>query len=151
MVHSLNKGKSFERDIANMLTEKTGVKWHRVPQSGAFATNNKSNDSRFDGDVFTEHEKFKDIVIECKSNKNDVNLNALFSDKSLFWSWVEQAEHESKEKRWLLFVKITRVGIFAICSNITTYEMLGLPMMTLLKLKKSTVTTVRRLFIIKLK
>jgi len=126
MVHSLNKGKSFEREIANFLTDQTGVKWHRVPQSGAFSTVNKSEDPRFDGDVFTEDKKFQGVVIECKSNKNIVDLNMLFNRKSLFWKWVEQASSESKGKRWLLFVKITRKGTWVVSKDMQDLKSLGL-------------------------
>ena len=126
MVNSIKKGKSFERDVANYLTRHTGVQWHRVPQSGAFATVNKSNDNRFDGDVFTEDAKFQDLVIECKNYKDDINLNALFNKNSLFWGWVEQAETESRDKRWLLFIKITRTGTFIVSKDMVCFETLGL-------------------------
>ncbi|MFA5132971.1 MAG: hypothetical protein WC444_06620 [Candidatus Paceibacterota bacterium] len=126
MVNAIKKGKSFEREVANYLTAKTGVTWHRVPQSGAFATVNNSNDSRFDGDVFTEDEQFKDLVVECKSNKNDVDLNVLFNPKSMFWSWVEQTEFESKDKRWLLFFKITHKGFFLVSKGTEIFELLDL-------------------------
>lgn len=126
MVHSLNKGKSFERDIANMLSRMTGAKFLRVPMSGGFATTNKSNDARFDGDVFSENDLFKDLVIECKNHAIDINLNDLNSEKSVFWSWVNQAVNESQGKRWLLFIKLTRKGTYLACKNTTSLEPLGI-------------------------
>ena len=151
MVNSIRKGKVFEREVAQFLTDKTGVTWHRVPQSGAFATVNRSNDSRFDGDVFTENEKFKDIVIECKSNKNNIDLNALFNYNSLFWQWVKQSKTESQGKRWLLFMKLTRIGIWAVLEDITVLKDLDLSIFKLLKLRLNENGNQRSLYLIKLK
>jgi Holliday junction resolvase len=115
-INSINKGKTFEREIANFLTKAIGVKFHRVPMSGAFSTNNNSNDSRFDGDVFTEDKEYKDIVIECKSY-SDLQLNDLYNDKSKFFKWIEQAESEAKGKDWILFIKINHKGTYMISSR----------------------------------
>jgi len=118
MVNSINKGKTFERDIANLLTKVMGIKFHRVPMSGAFSTNNNSNDPRFDGDIFTEDVKYKDIVIECKSYAS-LEVNDLFNKKSKFFGWIEQAKTESKGKDWILFIKIKNKGIFMVNSRLT--------------------------------
>ena len=79
-INSLNKGKTFERKVADMLTKLTGVNWTRVPMSGAYATNNNSDDPRFCGDVFTECEDYNDYVIECKAT-NNLEINDLFNPK----------------------------------------------------------------------
>ena len=113
MVNSIKKGKSFEREIANLLTENTGFKFYRVPQSGAFATNNNSEDSRFDGDVFSEHESFQKVVIECKSYSS-FSINDFFNPKSLLFKWIKQAETECRNKHWLLFFKINNKGVYLI-------------------------------------
>ena len=59
MIHSLNKGKTFERWVANYLTDKTKVKWHRVPMSGGFQTSFNTKATEFAGDVFTEEGKME--------------------------------------------------------------------------------------------
>lgn len=151
MVNSIKKGKTYECEVANLLTERTGVKWHRVPMSGGFATVNKSDDPRFDGDVFTEDEQFNDLVIECKANKEVITLNALFSDKSLFWEWVTQAETESRDKRWLLFIKITRVGSYIVSENTEDLGRLGFPTTQYLTVIKNSVIGHRTLHLLKLK
>jgi len=117
MVHALNKGKGFERDIAHLLTEITEVKWMRVPMSGAHATINKSTDPRFNGDVFTEDETYKDIVIECKSYK-DLQINDLFNEKSKFYKWIKQCITESDGKRWVLFIKINHRGVYMLADGL---------------------------------
>ena len=111
MVNPKKKGNKFEREIANFLTKILGVKFHRVPMSGAFATVNKTTSEVFNGDVFTEDEKYKDIVIECKSYKS-FSINDFFSDKSKFYSWINQSVRESGNKNWVLFFKINNIGTF---------------------------------------
>ena len=111
MVNSIQKGKRFERETAKMLSKATGAEWKRVPQSGAFSTVNRSDDPRFFGDVFAEHENYNDLVVECKSYKN-FSINDLFNYKSKFWKWVSQARQESKGLHWLLFFKIDNKGVF---------------------------------------
>ena len=113
MVNSIDKGKSFERDIAKFLTAFTGSKWERTPMSGAFSTNTGSTDPRFSGDVFTEDPQFENYVIECKAY-NDLQINELFNKKSKFYDWITQAETESKGKKWLLFIKINRKGVYVV-------------------------------------
>jgi len=114
MVHSLNKGKGFERVIAKLLTNVTGVKWMRVPMSGAFATLNETNDPRFKGDVFTEEKAYNKLVIECKATKNRLSLEDISNKKSLFWQWVKQSKRESKGLVWLLFFKANHGNIFCV-------------------------------------
>jgi Holliday junction resolvase len=113
MVNSINKGKTFEREIAKLLTEKTGKQWHRVPMSGAFQTNNQTNASEFRGDVFCEEEGWNNIVVECKFYKK-FNVQDIFNNLSDFHSWITQSEFESKGKPWTLFIKINHVGRFIV-------------------------------------
>ena len=111
MVNPKQKGNRFEREIANFLTKILGVKFFRTPMSGAFQTVNKTTSEVFSGDVFTEDETYKDIVIECKSYK-DFSIHDFFSDKSKFYSWINQSISESGDKSWVLFFKINNVGTF---------------------------------------
>ena len=116
MVNSINKGKSFERDIAKLLTSKTGVKWCRVPMSGAFSTINKSNDQRFFGDVFTEDDFYNNVVVECKFHKN-LEITELFNINSKFWDWISQTSTEAKGLSWVLFFKINRRGVYIVADS----------------------------------
>lgn len=112
MVHSIGKGKDFERLIATLLTRKTGVKWMRVPQSGGFASVNDSEDSRFQGDVFTEDKQFEDFVVECKITGSNLLLNDLFREKSLLEDWWKQTVEESESKTPVLFFKYKFSPVF---------------------------------------
>ena len=121
------KGKIFEREIANYLTCVSGSKFLRVPSSGAFGTVNKLTDSRFLGDVFSEDERFHDIVIECKSYKS-LSFGDLFNKNSVLYKWIEQSEKESGEKEWVLFFKINRIGTFILekTDNLCSINYLGI-------------------------
>lgn len=110
-INAKRKGNSFENEIAKFLTKATGVKFSRVPASGAFGTINRSTDSRFFGDVFTEDERFNDIVVECKSYK-DFNFREIFSKNSKLYKWIKQCKLESRDKKWVLFFKINFSGTY---------------------------------------
>jgi hypothetical protein len=108
MINSIVKGKSYERKIAKKLSNVFGCKFNRVPQSGAFATVNRSDDYRFKGDIFTEDTAFNakhGVMIECKKCKDAVTIADLCSEKSALAKWVVQSEREAKDARafWLIF------------------------------------------------
>jgi len=105
MINSIRKGKRYEREIANYLTKKTGLKWQRTPQSGATATSQNLKET-FKGDVFTEQEPYHSIVIECKNMAGkDISLAHLFRKKSKIHSFIQQAEKEAGNNNWLLFIR----------------------------------------------
>lgn len=120
MVNTKKKGNRFELETAKLLTETTGAEWQRVPQSGAFATKNNSNDPRFNGDIFTEHPDFQHIVIECKSYKK-FELNELFSHKSDFYQWINQCCEESKGEAWVMFIKAKSKGVYAVSTLVDNF------------------------------
>lgn len=93
-MHSLNKGKRGEREVAKLLTEITGVVWKRVPCSGALFTSQDS--SQFRGDVYTDDPFLKDIVVEVKNQKIEVSLNDVINRDSFVWKWVAQLNSECK-------------------------------------------------------
>lgn len=95
MVNSIRKGKRFEREVAKLLTILTGVKWQRVPQSGAMATMMNLKNRIFAGDVFCEDEPFNTWVVECKITKERITLSDFTSKKSRLWKWIEQLEKET--------------------------------------------------------
>ncbi len=81
------KGSRFEYQIRDLLTDKCGVKWDRVPMSGAGAMK---------GDLYclTNHYYY---CIECKSFKDSVIMENLLSAKSNnFYGWWEQCCREAE-------------------------------------------------------
>lgn len=102
------KGSRFEYKIRDMLTEKTGVKWDRVPLSGA---------GTMKGDLYclTNHYYY---CFECKSFKDTVIQENLLSAKSNnIFSWWEQTLREAKEmnrKPALVFKKDRGKPIIAV-------------------------------------
>lgn len=110
---SRNKGNIFELVIAKYLSNLTGSKFNRVPASGAFGTKNKLKNNIFLGDVFTEDIRFCDVVIECKSYST-LSFSDLFNKGSKFYKWIAQSKREAKDKKWLLFIKLNRNGVFVV-------------------------------------
>jgi Holliday junction resolvase len=114
MTNSQTKGKSFERTIANLLSKTTGCRWHRVPCSGATATTRQLKSTQFKGDVFTEEERFRELIIECKAAK-ELTINDLLNIKSDFKGWIRKLEFTGKD--WVLIVKPNNAGIYAFAAN----------------------------------
>lgn len=82
------KGTRFEYKIRDMLTKKTGVKWDRVPMSGA---------GSMKGDLYclTNHYYY---CIECKSYADTVIKENLLTAKSNnFYPWWEQTVREAEQ------------------------------------------------------
>lgn len=119
-INSIRKGKGFEREIANLLGKVTNTSFIRIPQSGGMATNR--NLSNFVGDVIPiavlEGNEKQSYTIECKSTAKVIDLNDLFSDKSLLYSFIEQSKEEGSKMPdkddWFLFIKSKRRGIYCI-------------------------------------
>jgi len=126
MVNSIAKGKSFERQVVKLLSNSTNSIWKRVPMSGAFSTVNKSNDSRFYGDVFSEDKQFSDIVVECKKTKAPITITEIFNPKSRLIDWVIQTRTESKNNPWVLIFSWNNSKIFYLSENKETLERLNL-------------------------
>ncbi len=110
MVNSRVKGARFERQVAKLLTDLFGVKFERVPMSGAYSTTHNTRNPVFKGDVFTEDEGFNkkfNVVIECKRikklPKHDCGLDFLLLNK--VGVWLDQCVRESKPKNFWLFIK----------------------------------------------
>lgn len=97
---SAQKGSRFEYKIRDMLTDKTGVKWERVPMSGALDS--------MKGDLFCPVAYYYHCF-ECKSYKDStIQDNLLTAKSNNLYPWWEQtvreAEHMSK-KPALVFKK----------------------------------------------
>ena len=82
------KGSRFEYKIRDLLTEKTGVKWDRVPLSGG---------GTMKGDLYCLRNHYYHCF-ECKSFKDTVIQENLLTAKSNnIFSWWEQAVREGEE------------------------------------------------------
>jgi hypothetical protein len=82
-----DKGSRFEYKIRDLLTARTGVKWDRVPMSGAGAMK---------GDIYclTNHYYY---CFECKSFADSVIKENLLTAKSNnFYGWWEQCIREAE-------------------------------------------------------
>lgn len=118
MVNSINKGKEFEREIAKLLTQRTGVKWQRVPHSGALATSQQLQDKNFRGDVFTEDTTYGDWMIECKITGDTLTLEALLSRTSMLWKWWNQAfKQRADGQEAILIFRFRGSPLFVLCEH----------------------------------
>ena len=104
---SKNKGKTYERELANFLTELYKEKFTRVPYSGAFVGGSniiRINDlteaqtRSFKGDLIPP-ETFPKIVFEAKHYANfQWNALALGKPVAQLDEWIQQSEESCEEK-----------------------------------------------------
>ena len=121
---SKNKGKSYERDVANFLSELYGESFTRVPYSGAFvggqnikrtATLSEDQTRGYKGDIHPGP-SFPKLVIEAK-NYAEFSWPSLALNKSSAQldDWIQQAIDSCEPgDMWLLCIKITRQGQFVL-------------------------------------
>ena len=121
---SKNKGKSYERDIANFLSDLYNESFTRVPYSGAFIggqnivrtqTLSENQTRGFKGDIIPP-DSFPLLVIEAK-NYGEFKWNqlALGEEVKQLDEWIRQAQESCESQdRWLLCVKISRQGEFVL-------------------------------------
>lgn len=122
-VNSKNKGNTFERKIANLLSERfaahTGIEksFRRNADSGSFfGGSNQRRTSTHDtskatfGDIICP-EDFK-FSIECKHYKTPPTFVSLVNQKCTFIDkWIEQGEQDAKsgDKRLMVIMKFNNV------------------------------------------
>ena len=119
---SKNKGKGFEREVCNILSEIYQDNFERVPYSGAFvgginaarkSTLTENQIKAFKGDVIPPDE-WKYFNCECK-NYADFPFHQLLQEKPipLLEQWLEQTldAHDENDLD-LLFMKFNRKGIY---------------------------------------
>jgi len=121
---SKNKGKSYERDVANFLSELYGESFTRVPYSGAFvggqnikrtATLSEDQTRGYKGDIHPGP-SFPKLVIEAK-NYAEFSWPSLALNKSSAQldDWIQQSIDSCEPgDMWLLCIKITRQGQFVL-------------------------------------
>ena len=118
-VNGKQKGNTFERNIANMLSERfeavTGVEkgFRRNPDSGSFfGGSNIHRTETYD----TDYALYGDLIcprnfafsIECKHYKTAPPLNAVLKQKVSQWDgWLKQARQDAdvSEKKMMMIVK----------------------------------------------
>lgn len=94
-VDSRDKGKRGEAQVRDLLRERTGLQWERVPGSGAYGANHGLK-----GDVYlppaTGH--MSKICVEVKWYKDEqVTSNMLNTGVSQVEKWWEQTVRESEQ------------------------------------------------------
>ena len=121
---SKNKGKTYERDVANFLSELYQESFTRVPYSGAYVggknivrteTLSESQTRGFKGDIIPP-DTFPLLVIEAK-NYGEFRWNqlALGQEVKQLDEWIKQAQDSCEpQDKWLLCVKISRQGEFVL-------------------------------------
>ncbi len=122
---SKTKGKSWERDVCNFLSDLYRQSFIRVPNSGAYVGG--KNEYRRDhltleqiklsrGDIVPPS-NYPYFLAECK-NYAEFPFHSLLSKNSipLLESWISQVEHDVTNEKdvWLLFIKITRKGKYVL-------------------------------------
>jgi hypothetical protein len=111
------KGKAFERWVANDLSDIFELSFTRTPNSGAYVggknsyrMNTLSNSQILltEGDIIVPDE-LQNLKIECKSYKV-LPFHQLFTRCKQLDDWIDQAS--SNEKLWFLLFKINRAGSY---------------------------------------
>lgn len=130
-MNSKNKGKSFERKIANLLSarfeERTGIKksFRRNADSGSFfGGKNQTRLETHDTDKATLGDVTcpADFIytVECKHYKTSPSLKSIMQQEVKDWDgWIEQAEQDSRNsgKKMLLIIKYNNVDEITITDD----------------------------------
>ena len=128
---SKNKGKTYERDVANFLSELYQESFTRVPYSGAYVggrnfhrAHDMTNSQQLllEGDIVVP-EELADLKFECKTLKK-FSFSSLYHKNATLDSWLEQAH--SDDKMWFLVFKINNRGSF-VAYDSHKYEPLLVP------------------------
>ena len=122
---SKNKGKSWERDVCNFLSDLYRQSFIRVPNSGAFVggknefrkeTLSTEQIKLMRGDIVPPL-NYPYFVAECK-NYADFPFHQMVHNNSirLLDEWIGQVKHDCNNKNdfWMLFIKITRKGQYVV-------------------------------------
>ena len=130
-VNGKSKGNTFERKIANLLSERfhqhTGIEksFRRNADSGSFfGGGNKSRVTQYD----LEHAAFGDLIcpdtflfsVECKHYKTGPSFQSIVNKEVTQWdTWIKQVEQDSTNanKLPLLIIKYNNVPEFVFVKN----------------------------------
>jgi hypothetical protein len=118
---SKSKGNSFERQIADFLTQLYGEKFMRVPGSGAYIGGKNTHRKQFlhEGQIRTfkgdiiPGESFSRLNAECKSYR-DFPFHQLFSGSvKILDSWIDQCTAVADPDDFnIIFMKFNRKGTY---------------------------------------
>ena len=130
-VNGKNKGNSFERKMANMLSERfaavTGLEksFRRNADSGSFfggsnmyRAQQHDLDNACFGDLMCP-KNFK-YAVECKHYKTAPSFQSVIAKEVTQWDkWIEQSDQDAKnsDKLSLLIIKYNNVPEFVLLSN----------------------------------
>ena len=132
-VNGKQKGNTFERDIANMFSERfaahTGIEksFRRNPDSGSFfGGTNIGRKDIYD----TDWAIYGDLIcprdfgftVECKHYKSPPTMNAILKGEVTEWDkWIEQARQDAKacDKKMLIVIKYNRTQTLTITEQDT--------------------------------
>lgn len=136
MVDSRDKGKRAEYAIRDMLKDKTGLGWERVPGSGGFGAQHGLK-----GDIYLPHAtgRMSKFAIEVKHYKDEhLNSNILKDSSSQLDKWLDQTYREAEEMNarpllvfrkdrgaWLVAIDKCETGAFLMPDPYMTYYYAG--------------------------
>lgn len=127
-INSKLKGSSFERTVANLLTESLDpISFQRNSMSGSFLGGKNSvrikdfSEAKAEtllGDVYSSNNNIK-FVIECKNYNIQIPFHRLFSDECEIYKWFSEASTDSEKlnKKPLLIFKLNRTKIFFVMNS----------------------------------
>jgi hypothetical protein len=127
---SKNKGSSFEREVANFLSDLYGESFIRAPGSGAYVGGknqvrkqylDEGQIRSFKGDI-VPGQSFAKFNAECKSYK-DFPFHQLYTGEcKVLDGWIEQMMDVSEEGDVnILFMKFNRKGKFVVVQSGKTW------------------------------
>ena len=128
------KGNSFERRVADFLTELYGEKFIRAPGSGAYVGGKNAHRKQmlhegqirnFKGDI-VPGQSFPKMNAECKSYK-DFPFHQLYSGEiKILEAWLDQLMDVADPGDYnILFMKFNRKGEYVVTQQTTTAIELG--------------------------
>lgn len=119
-----NKGKAFEREIANHLTSVFGMNFQRVPNSGAFIGGMNAHRMKFMsaeqqllacGDLIVPT-ALDHIQLEMKFYKT-FSFQSVYDNNEQLNKWIEQAKGSSG-KYWFLVMKFNNMGRYLVFDKV---------------------------------
>lgn len=123
MVNGKAKGNRFELTVAKMLSEWSGEKFHRTPQSGAL---HWDNDKRVVSDIVPPQGIGFPFSIECKSQEVTWDFDTFITGTSPIWKfWSQCCRDAMSEKMEPLLVFTKNYRKIYVMMNRLVYDSLG--------------------------
>ena len=106
MINGKNKGNTFERKVAKILSDWSGQQFNRVPLSGALRW--ETNDKRVVSDVVPPPSMKWPFSVECKCVEHDWDFSMLLIGTSTFWKHWEQANGDAQREEMIPMLVFTK-------------------------------------------